>query len=61
MADMFAINNGYGMSSTVGNSHKQGSNHLFLDYHVEFIPEAALDQNLNRAGTTLKVKKTPNR
>ena len=60
MADMFAINNGYAISSS-GNSHRQGSNHLFLDYHVEFIPEAALDQNLNRAGTTLKVKKTPNR
>jgi prepilin-type N-terminal cleavage/methylation domain-containing protein len=60
MADMFAINNGVGISNSL-NSHKQGSNHLFLDYHVEFIPEAGLTQNLNRAGTTLKVKKTQGR
>jgi prepilin-type N-terminal cleavage/methylation domain-containing protein len=58
MADKFAINNG---SAIEGNSHQSGSNHLFLDYHVEFIQESGLDQNLNRAGTTLKIKKTQDR
>ena len=55
MADIFAINGG---SAIGGNNHANGSNHLFLDYHVEFIAEAGLDQNLSRAGTTLKIKKT---